>query len=254
MPSRTIVIGDVHGCLAELEALLARVRPGDSDRIWFIGDLVDRGPESAGVVRLARRLGAGLVRGNHDDKHVRFRRHESRAATEPGYVNPMRRSDAFLQVHRSLTDDDIAWLHAAPPTVRLSEAWVLVHGGLAPGDTPEDATLPMRLRLLDGSSGKPVVYSSRDPAPEGAIHWSERWTGPWRVLYGHHARPEVADRGWAIGIDTGAVYGGHLTAAVLDSLDLGARPSFVQVRSSQAWRPHAAWPEAAARLLAARSG
>lgn len=76
--ARLVVIGDVHGCIEELEALLARVRLVASDRVVFLGDLVDRGPESAAVVRLARtvcaaRLGSTCLLGNHEMKLLRRR-------------------------------------------------------------------------------------------------------------------------------------------------------------------------------------
>jgi hypothetical protein len=51
-----ILIGDVHGCLTELQALICRIAPGADDTLVFLGDLVDKGPESPGVVRWVRHL------------------------------------------------------------------------------------------------------------------------------------------------------------------------------------------------------
>ncbi len=69
---RVIAIGDVHGCLDELQALLRRCdyRPGDL--IVFLGDLVSKGPDSLSVVQMARELGAIGVRGNHDFEVIRW--------------------------------------------------------------------------------------------------------------------------------------------------------------------------------------
>jgi hypothetical protein len=69
---RVIAIGDVHGCLDELQALLRRCdyRPGDL--IVFLGDLVSKGPDSLSVVQMARELGALGVRGNHDFEVIRW--------------------------------------------------------------------------------------------------------------------------------------------------------------------------------------
>ena len=69
---RVIAIGDVHGCLDELQMLLRRCdyRPGDL--VVFLGDLVSKGPDSLSVVQMAREIGAIGVRGNHDFEVVRW--------------------------------------------------------------------------------------------------------------------------------------------------------------------------------------
>ncbi|HSB20932.1 MAG TPA: metallophosphoesterase [Anaeromyxobacteraceae bacterium] len=232
---RTIVVGDVHGCLRELEALLAEVRPDPGDDLWFLGDLVNRGPDSAGVVRLVRSLGARMVQGNHDHKHVRYRRHLQRLASGPGYRIPMRPPEPFLAVHRTLSDEDVDWLEAAPAVAPLGRHFALVHAGLVAGRPLRDQPAPRTLRYLDRETGRMVDLAAHDAAPERTVHWSERWTGPRCVLYGHHAQPEAVVRALSIGIDTGAVYGGKLTAAVLGSLERGSRPRLVQVAAARAY-------------------
>ena len=69
---RVIVIGDVHGCIDELQDLLRQCdyRPGDL--VVFLGDLVCKGPDSASVVQMAREIGALGVRGNHDFEVIRW--------------------------------------------------------------------------------------------------------------------------------------------------------------------------------------
>ena len=61
--SRYILIGDVHGCLTELQALICRIAPKPDDTLVFLGDLVDKGPESPGVVQLGSPLVHTLPRG-----------------------------------------------------------------------------------------------------------------------------------------------------------------------------------------------
>ena len=73
---QTVIIGDVHGCLTELDALLRKVRFTKGDRLVLVGDLVAKGPDSAGVVARARELGALAVRGNHDERVLSWFRAE----------------------------------------------------------------------------------------------------------------------------------------------------------------------------------
>ncbi|CAN0133648.1 unnamed protein product, partial [Hapterophycus canaliculatus] len=65
-PPRIIAIGDVHGCVNELKDLVRKVEYWPGDLLLFLGDLVAKGPSSAGVVRTARELGGVSVRGNHE--------------------------------------------------------------------------------------------------------------------------------------------------------------------------------------------
>lgn len=69
---RVIAIGDVHGCIDELQALLRKCDYHPGDAVVFLGDLVCKGPDSLSVVQMAREIGAIGVRGNHDFEVVRW--------------------------------------------------------------------------------------------------------------------------------------------------------------------------------------
>lgn len=77
MKKRTIIIGDIHGTLDEFKELieLCQFKPG-TDTCISTGDLVDRGPNSAGVIDFAMELGATVTVGNHEDKYIRYHHHE----------------------------------------------------------------------------------------------------------------------------------------------------------------------------------
>jgi hypothetical protein len=78
---RTLVIGDIHGCFDELPELLDRASLADGDRIVALGDIVDRGPATPGVLDFfARRGGENVVLGNHERKHIRSYRGETQPA------------------------------------------------------------------------------------------------------------------------------------------------------------------------------
>lgn len=234
----TYVIGDVHGCLDELDELLAWIapRPG-RDRLVFLGDLMDRGPDPAGVVRRVRELGAECVLGNHDEKHVRWARHQAKAADDPGYRNPMKSMPPErIAEHAELSDDDRAWLAARPHTLRLDQRWWALHGGAVPRrrlDRQHPAQL-LRLRYLDEAGA--MISSAH--CPPGGRHWATAWPGPESILYGHHVHslehPRIDHPVPGVvcaGIDTGCVFGGHLTAYLLDTGDL------LQVAARRAYAP-----------------
>jgi len=85
-----IIIGDVHGCLRELEALVAKVGyRRDRDALIFVGDLLDRGPYPVETVAYAMQIGGYSIRGNHEDNALRWLGYEERVQREPGFVNPM---------------------------------------------------------------------------------------------------------------------------------------------------------------------
>jgi hypothetical protein len=75
---RIFVIGDIHGCLSEFNALVEEINyNSNTDQLILAGDIMSKGPDSVGVVRRAKELGALCVRGNHDDKIIRFKTFEN---------------------------------------------------------------------------------------------------------------------------------------------------------------------------------
>lgn len=203
---RSIIVGDVHGCRGELEALLKKVRFCAPDRLYLLGDLVARGPDSQGVVELARALGAVSVRGNHDDKIASWK-----AATDAGQPPPSM-SAMHLRVARSLRAEDHVYLARMPLWHDLPDHGArLVHAGVQPGipiERQSRRTL-LTVRSLD-EAGEPQEKA-------GTIAWGARYLDPVHVVFGHHAQPMPQLHPMATGIDTGCVYGGSLTAMVLEA-------------------------------------
>jgi hypothetical protein len=202
----------------------------------FVGDLVDRGPDPVGVVRRVRELGAACVMGNHEEVHLRWRKHEDRRRRDPEYRNPMkplRAEDAAH--HAALSDDDIAWMAALPAHVDVAPGWKVVHAGFEPR-RPLARQLPammMRIRRVH-SDGRMVSGL----APEAkSVPWATRWRGPSSVVYGHDVhgfdRPRVDAPAPGVecwGIDTGCCFGGKLTALSLPDREIAqvsARRAYV---------------------------
>src|SRR5579859_453135 len=253
-------IGDIQGCDAELDALLKSVRfSEDRDRLWFVGDLVNRGPASLAVLRRVRALGeaATVTLGNHD-------LHLLAVAYGSGRI---RSGDTLADVLAAPDRDQLLeWLTHRPLLAEdRALNLCLVHAGLPPqwdlatarscaqefeqalrtdppklfrqmyGDKPDrwDASLAgaerlryivnclTRLRYVasDGRLELHVKGSPKKAQREGLLPWFEapeaRWRGT-RVVFGHWSTLGFFMSEDVIGLDTGCVWGGSLTALRLD--------------------------------------
>ncbi|MGH8302022.1 MAG: symmetrical bis(5'-nucleosyl)-tetraphosphatase [Steroidobacteraceae bacterium] len=251
-------IGDIQGCCDELRTLLTRIGfSADRDRLWLVGDLVNRGPRSLEVLRFVRALGdnAVVVLGNHD-LHL--------LAVACG-SRPVRRSDTLDEILQAPDRDSLLGWLATRPLAHFEAGDLMVHAGVVPqwtvettlglareveqalrtnprnlfehmyGDEPdhwsEDLAGTDRLRFAinvltrirvctkDGRinlrlKGKPPVAGSP------WLPWFDvqsRRTRGTRVVFGHWSALGLITRGDIIGLDSGCVWGGALTAVDLDS-------------------------------------
>ena len=227
--SRTIIIGDVHGCLDELEQLLNLVEHTGADRVYFVGDLVAKGPHGAGVVHLARQLNAVVVRGNHEARLLALRH-----AT--GTLNA---THPLVATAKRLSPIDWAFIEATPLWHDLPEHQLrIVHAGVVPGRSidAQDPNDLLTMRCLD-ANGRPDAKR----APDGQEHrrWAASYASATHVVFGHNALTEPQLHAHATGIDTGCVYGGRLTAVLLsetETVQVDTRKRRAQLRSVPARR------------------
>jgi serine/threonine protein phosphatase 1 len=215
MNGRLIAIGDIHGCHVEFADLLARLALTPDDQLVLVGDLVNRGPDTNKVLDLAREHRAIALLGNHELRLLKYRRTADKKVLKSG----------DLDTYDRLRPVDWAMLQALPLTFEHRELnTVFVHGGFLPGQPwqKQPAEVVTRIQVVD-REGRP---KKRADAPE-APAWADLWSGPPFVIYGHTPRPEVYARKWSVGIDTGCVFGGHLTAYILPE------KRFLQVKARQ---------------------
>ena len=207
-PPTTIFIGDVHGCAEELDELLERLAyDPHRDRLLLTGDAFSRGPAPLRVWERIRDTGAEMVLGNHDarlllqisahrdGREIRFKKDQRRCfeALEPAF------------------DELLPWLDAMPLYID-DPTFLLVHAGIHPeaglAGTSRQECITIRIwPPTDGIEG-PRWHDVIEPLD----------TRP--IVFGHDApgglvvkRREGADgRPWLVGLDSGCVYGGQLSA------------------------------------------
>jgi bis(5'-nucleosyl)-tetraphosphatase (symmetrical) len=194
--ARRIFVGDIQGCREPLERLLRAVAfVRGVDRLLPAGDVVNKGPDSAGTVALLMELGAEPVLGNHD-LH-------------------------WLAKGREGDEAQRAWL-ASQPVVRIFDDVILVHAGLHPlwdevrlrSLSRDDVHFAVNVRYVDADGRRP----GEDWPPPGPPFrpWDDFYRGRKRVVFGHWARRGLVVRPQCIGLDTGCVYGGKLSAWIAE--------------------------------------
>lgn len=194
--TRRIFVGDIQGCREPLERLLAAVAfvPGQ-DRLLPVGDLVNKGPDSEGVLTLLMQLRAEPVLGNHD-LH-------------------------WLSKQRANDPAQRAWLEAQP-VVRVEPDLIVVHAGLHPhwdeshldSLTAADTDYAVNVRYCDAEGRRPP--SDWPPPGPPFRPWDDFYRGSKRVVFGHWARRGLVVRPQCVGLDTGCVYGGKLSAWIAE--------------------------------------
>ena len=254
----TYAIGDVQGCFDELRQLLDAFQyKADRDVLWFVGDLVNRGPKSLDVLRFVRSLGDGAVAvlGNHD-LHL-ITQHEG--------IERRRKDDTFDDVLQAKDAADlVAWLRTRP-MMHVEGDLAMVHAGLLPqwtvkaaarlarevqaalvaphyreflrnmyGSAPErwsDALTGWdRLRVIVNAmtrmrfcspAGEMEFRTKGKDAPPGYVPWFEaRRKDRQTIVFGHWSALGLKIIDGFAALDCGCVWGGSLAALRLDDRNL----------------------------------
>jgi len=217
---RLYAVGDIHGCAGQLDALLAQIEAEPAEmlekRIVFLGDYVDRGPDSRAVVERLVALQKSkpqtvFLKGNHEAAMLDFLHAPDAEASwlnwggaetlqsygiaqifsrEPHLV-AAEFADRLPAAHRAFFDGLELYSVAA--------GYLFVHAGVRPG-VPLEAQEERDLLWIRGEFHNALPERRPDKV----------------VVHGHHPVKKPLDAGWRVDVDTGACYGGKLTAAVLE--------------------------------------
>jgi len=251
-------IGDVQGCHEELKDLLGQLHfSWDRDQIYFVGDLVNRGPASLQVLRYVRSLGdnAVVVLGNHD-LHL--------LAVAHG-VRRNKKTDTLDDILGAKDRDELLEWLITRPLAHVHGNDLMVHAGVVPqwtvatavelarevesalrddasglfenmyGDEPEEwaddlsrkdrlrftINVLTRLRVCTADGRVDLKWKGKPPAVNSQLQpWfdvTQRATRDARIIFGHWSALGFVQRNGVVGLDSGCVWGGSLTAFDLDS-------------------------------------
>lgn len=220
---RTLIVGDVHGCLRELQALLRKCEyDSQRDDVVFCGDLVDRGRHSREVVEEAMKRRS--ARGNHDNKAVLYWEKRKRGEVVE-YRNESHRRTA-----EELEDRHFEWLSQLPLYIQIPEHnVVVVHAGLVSGIPLEeqDPKFVMHAQMIRPEDTGPSPKSFwPTKAPKHAKFWAELYDGSLgHVVFGHTVFEEPFVSEHATGIDLGVPFGKRLAALILPSREIVSVPA-----------------------------
>jgi predicted phosphodiesterase len=246
--NRLIIIGDIHGCIIELNELLDQLNLNSTDTIFFIGDLIDRGPDSVAVVKrcsdLSLNYNIKLILGNHEEKFLRYLHH---IENKTGQEKQMKGTDEFEALIKGIGKQEIDFLQSAYYSFALKEEKItLLHGGTS---THVKFPFPETYSYLEHSpkklKGIDLITKVRYLNPEGKFvslneetdadrYWAEVYDGSFGHIYFGH-QPFIHDTpkefAYATCLDTGCVFGGWLSATIIEN----ENKSFISVKAKETY-------------------
>ncbi|THK35889.1 serine/threonine protein phosphatase [Ensifer sp. MPMI2T] len=211
----TFAVGDIHGCLTQLEALLASIESAvPSGRIIFLGDLIDRGPESRGVVE---RIMAGptkpgwewlTLKGNHEEMLLAARRGYAEMST--WLMNGG--DETMASYGGAIPLSHLVWM-AERPSIIVDQYRIFAHAGV-------DEHIPL------DQQGDDILLWIRTPPNHSGDYWGKH------LCHGHTpSRSNPRTVGNRTNVDSGAVFGGVLSSAVFDDDKPGGPIGFLVAES-----------------------
>ena len=209
---KLIIYGDIHGCYNEFISLRKKINPQIDDIEVCVGDILIKGKHSIEVLDFIMKHNIKSVLGNHEEKLLRYLKHQKSPKK-----NPVKLTLDEENIIASLTEEHIKFLENMPLFLSFGTI-VVLHGGLQNrmnlnNLTKRDKEKILRLRYID-QDGHFIAHGGEQ---EDSTFWADVYNGAQGfVVYGHQWFDEVKKSPFALGIDTGCVYGNKLSAAIFN--------------------------------------
>jgi len=200
---RTFIIGDIHGCLSMLRGLMDKIDwDPNNDGLIFLGDYIDRGKESRGVVDYIiglQRMSPNIqcLMGNHEELFLNYIKGEDEGSfLYNGGINTL--NSYYEGGNKEINPDHISFLESLLFMIELDDYYI-VHAGFKPGVEVKEQSVKDTLWIRE-----PFIFSDYDFGK--------------RIIFGHtpFSSPLIMDN--KIGLDTGAVFGNKLTCLEIPAM------------------------------------
>lgn len=243
MASRRIVIGDVHGHYAGLMQLLEEIAPATDDAVYFLGDLIDRGPQSCQVIDFVRYSPYRCLLGNHEQMMLgSFHKGRVYEPCMEAWLQSGGRATIASYADGCIPYEHLDWLKTLPTSIDLGDFW-LVHAGVNPHVRPEQQTIQDACWIRDEFhrhprpyftnkliiTGHTITFTLPDVQP-GQLAQGPGWLGIDTGVYS-------ARSGWLTGVDLdhqlvyqANIWNGHVRVRALADAVQFIDPARVQTR------------------------
>lgn len=192
---RLLAVGDIHGCLSSLQKLLQLVDPQDNDHFVFLGDYIDRGEDSVGVVdyliAFSTRYSSTFLRGNHEQMLMDWFDEKESPWLQYNNGGAKTLQDYNDSQSRGIPNSHLEFFRKTPLSW-VCDNYIFVHAGLRP-------CIPLEKQAEDD------LLWIREPFLSSKYDWGKT------VVFGHTVLEKPLITHNRIGLDTGAGHGGRLT-------------------------------------------
>ena len=211
--SRIIVYGDIHGCLDEFKTLRKKIKIKKSDREIVAGDFLNKGPYSNKVLKYLRKKSIEAIQGNHENKYIQY----IKKGTPLSVLN--------FEIYENFSKKDLKYLEALPIFIKVNNLTIL-HAGI---------TNSIDLKKSNKADIESTLCIKNLKIDKTYKFWGEVYDGNQGiVVYGHEPTKEVRVNKYSIGLDTGCVYGGKLSALIVNNTKKPLKNyEIIQVKSKQ---------------------
>jgi serine/threonine protein phosphatase 1 len=233
---RKIIIGDVHGCLDELKLLIRKCELKKDDHIFFLGDLINKGPYSIEVLEYIHFISefytVDLILGNHEEKFLRFINNKNNNLEAFKQMNLKFDLNA---IEKNITPSILNFLRLGYFSYRIQKLGILlIHGGLTKnckldlkknyryGLQSKEELKELKLLTMTRCIDKNGDFVALGSENEESKFWAQEYDGKHGlVLFGHQVffQDEPMHFKNAIGLDGGCVFGGYLFAYIIDDCE-----------------------------------